>query len=148
MDHRSRGGGGVGTAATPGSLSAVNRRLRRLIRAFAATAVLLLVAVACSSSGHPTGYDDQADPETGISNVEMNWMEGCEVGFSEDLAQEANDICACSYRRIKADIPFETFVELNDRLKSDPTALRARAETPGSAEAAVVDIVSRCIAES
>ena len=126
----------------------MTRRLRRFVNALGVAAVLLIVAVSCSSSGHPTSYDDQIDEDTGLSNVEMNWLEGCEVGFSEELAQDANDICSCSYSRIKSEIPFEAFVEVNDRLSSDPTSLQDRAAVSGSTESAIVQIVAACIAEA
>ena len=109
-------------------------------------ALVLAIATACASSGHPTAYDDQIDPETGLSNVEANWLEGCQVGFSEELAENANAVCACSYNRIKTDIAFADFVELNDRLQSDPLALSDRAAEESSIEAQLVDIVKDCIA--
>lgn len=133
-------------ATTRGTLNAVSRRLRLLLRTAALLLVLLVVATACANSGFPTAYDDQIDAETGLSNVEANWLEGCEVGFTDELAQNANAVCACSYKRIKTDIPFEDFVALNDRLKSDPLALSDRATDPNSLEAQLVDIVKDCIA--
>jgi hypothetical protein len=107
---------------------------------------LAAVVTACAHTGFPTAYDDQIDEATGLSNVEANWLEGCQVGFTEELAQNANAVCACSYKRIKTDIPFEDFVALNDRLKSDPLALSDRATVENSVEAKLVDIVKDCIA--
>lgn len=109
-------------------------------------ALLLLVAAGCSSSGFPEAYDDQVDEETGRSNVEQNWLDGCEVGFGEELAEDANAVCECSYTRIKANIEFAQFVEANDRLKSDPESLQERAEIDGT-EKQIVEIVRSCIAE-
>ena len=124
------------------------RRTRRLPHAVASLTVVLLLVVACSASGFPTGYDDQVDEDTGLSNVESNWLEGCEVSLSEDLAQNANDICACSYARIKSDIAFDDFVLVNDELKSDPTSLLRLADNSEFKAREIVDIVSTCIADS
>lgn len=109
------------------------------------------MGAACSSDGFPESYADQVDPETGLSNVESNWVKGCEVRLAaSDLATSANSICECSFSEISdadAGIPFADFVELNSQLKNDPTTLTGEAaKTP--AERRVVDIVKNCIAES
>ena len=125
----------------------MTRRTRRLPRGVASIAVVLLIVVGCSSSGHPVGYDDQIDEDTGLSNVETNWLEGCQVSLSEELAQNANDVCACSYARIKSDIAFEDFVLVNDELKSDPTSLLRLVDNSEFKAREIVDIVSTCIAD-
>lgn len=135
------------------SLSAVTRPIRRFVKVLAVSAMLLIVAAGCSSAGNPIDYTDQSDlnPQTGLSVVESNWLEGCEVGFGEELAESANSICACSYREISdpvTGIPFEDFVEVNERLENEPDSLLSRAENPDSTEALIVGIVANCIADS
>lgn len=124
----------------------MNRRLRRLLRALIAVAALVLLAAACSSSGFPVSYDDQIDPETGLSNVESNWMDGCQPSMTDELADEAASICECSYDRIKVEIPFEAFVEANDRLADNPEILRDLQADTNVTERTIVEIVRDCIA--
>lgn len=123
-------------------------RLRRLSRGFAALAVLVLIAVGCSSDGFPVSYDDQIDAETGLSNVELNWREGCVPSFSDDNAANAEAICECSFARIKTDIPFDDFVAENDRLADNPEILTELDAAPNATAARIVDIVKNCIADA
>lgn len=139
----------VGSAcrAATDTLAAVTR-LRRLLRGFAAVAVLVLLAVGCSSDGFPVSYDDQIDAETGLSNVEQNWKQGCEPSLSEELAEQAVAICECSFTRIKADVPFDDFVEINDRLADDPDLLQDIDSQTNVTARQIVDIVKGCIADA
>ena len=138
---------GCGSAerTTAGTLPAVTR-LRRLSRGFAALAVLVLIAVGCSSDGFPVSYDDQIDAETGLSNVELNWTEGCEPALGENLADKAAQVCACSFSQIKSTIPFESFVELNGELADDPTKFETLIVNGDPIATQVNDIVVGCIA--
>ena len=108
--------------------------------------MVVAIAAGCSSDGFPESYSDQIDPETGLSNVEMNWMEGCVPSLSDDLAAEAEQICQCSYRRITQDIAFEDFVTANDRLADNPEILANLGADTNVTERAIVDIVRDCIA--
>lgn len=117
----------------------------KLVVAFAA---LVVVVAACSSDGFPESYSAQVDDETGLSNVEQNWLDGCTVGLAQsDLAEDANRVCRCSYDELSgADgIPFEDFVALNDELKGDPESL-ANSESLTATEQRLLDIVKDCIA--
>ena len=132
----------------PGSLLAVPRRLRRFAKALGSLLLVVLIAAACSSDGHPESYADQIDPETGLSNVEQNWLNGCTVAIAQsDLAGDANTVCECSFNAIAGEggIPFDDFVQLNGELKGDPASL-ANSESLTATEAQLLDIVKNCIA--
>lgn len=104
---------------------------------------MVVIAAACSSDGFPLDYDEEG-ANAGL--VEENWMEGCEVSLVEDLAEEANAVCQCSYDELSGPdgIPFAEFEELNNSLKDDPTNLTG--EPLSANESKLVDIVKGCIA--
>ena len=134
--------------------SRVRRRVRRYLKASASLILLVLIAAACSSDGFPTDYGVQfveQDDGTEIDLVELNWLEGCEVGLADsDLAEAANKVCACSYATISGanGIAFEDFVALDSDLKSDPSGLVERRNdgTLTPTETRLSDIVKECIA--
>jgi hypothetical protein len=137
-----------------GILSVVSRRFRRFLQAALALCALVLITAACSSSGYPVSYVDQIDAETGLSNVESNWLKGCTVGLTNEnvttatLADEANAVCECSFNEISGPdgIPFEDFVTLNDNIRSDPDSLRVDAGNVLDAnEKKLAEIVKSCI---
>lgn len=121
--------------------------IRRFRKVVAAVVLVVLVAVGCSSDGFPESYDAQPD-EQGISNVEMNWTEGCEPVYTEELADKAVDVCACAYQDIKQSVPFIEFVEFNDRMAANPESFAAEIETTGSTARAIADIIKDCVARS
>ncbi len=130
-----------------GSISIVLQGLKRRIGAIVVLVGVVLIAAACSSSGFPTSYEDQLNDE-GVSNVEQNWMEQCQVKADELMGDNANTVCACSYSRIKAQIPFDDFIAMDDRLREDVGSLIASANDANSTEAATAAIVAGCIADS
>jgi len=113
------------------------------MKALAAVVFMVLIAAACSSDGYPTGFDE-AGANEGL--VERNWLEGCLVDLTEDLAEEANSVCQCSYNEISGPdgIPFAEFETLNNSLKDDPTNLTGESLTANGTK--LVDIVKGCIA--
>ena len=119
--------------------------IRRLTKVAAPILLIVLLAAACSSDGFPTSYDEQEDPGTGLTLVQSNWLQGCEVGLTENLAEDANTVCACSYERLSGPggIPFEQFVQLNNDLKDDPTSLSS--EEVGATQRELIQIVADCI---
>jgi hypothetical protein len=136
----------------------VSRHVRRpafsrSAKAAASLIFVVLVAASCSSDGFPESYTDQVqtlDNGTEVSLVEMNWLEGCTVGLADsDLANDANNICACSYAEVSGPdgIAFDEFVDLNNELKGDPNALGTE-ESMTPAERRLLDIVRGCIAGS
>ena len=80
--------------------------------------------------------------------MHRNWLDGCTVGLADsDLADDANNVCECSYSAISGEggIPFDVFVQLNNDLKSDPESL-AQSESLDPAEDQLLEIVKGCIA--
>lgn len=115
----------------------------------AAAIALALIASGCAADdGAPKGYDDQIDEVTGQSTVETNYLNGCKVELDEELAEAANTICACSYAKVKAEIPFEDFKKANAELEKDPRSLVSSLQEPDSTESKLVAIVKSCISES
>lgn len=127
------------------TIVAVNR-LRRVLKGLTALALVAVIAAGCSSDGFPSSYVDQVDEETGLSNVEQNWLAGCPPPLEAEFADDAASICACSYARIKDEIPFDTFVEANSRLADDPKILTDLAAADNAGALAIVEIVRDCIA--
>jgi len=116
-----------------------------MLRTLALAICVLVFAVACSSDGHPQSYDDQIDPETGMSNVEQNWREGCEVRYETDLAEEANNVCRCAFEQIRTVVPWADFVAMDERLGGDSSLISGANENNASTEYAVVQIIADCI---
>lgn len=119
--------------------------MKRILRTFAVAACVMVFAVSCSSDGYPESYSDQIDPETGMSNVEQNWREGCEVRFETDLAEEANNVCRCAFEQIRTIVPWEDFVAMDERLDGDSSLIASSNENTASTEYAVVQIIADCI---
>lgn len=111
-------------------------------------AVVVVIAVGCSSSGFPESYEDQVDAESGLSNVALNWRDGCEPSLNEELADNAASICECSFNRIKTQIIFEDFTEVNGRFEDNPEILNDLASSGNATAAQIVDIIKTCIAEA
>lgn len=125
----------------------MTRRLRRPVKLVVTFVALFLLVAACSSDGFPESYSAQVDDETGLSNVEQNWLQGCTVGLDQsDLAADANRVCQCSYDELSGPdgIPFEDFVEMNNELENDPESL-ANSEGLTATEQRLLDIVKDCI---
>lgn len=115
-------------------------------------AILVTIAIVisgCSTDdGAPTGYDDQIDEKSGLSTVESNYLKGCQVELDQELAEQANKICACSYAKVKAEIPFEDFKKANAELEKNPSSLAASLQEADSTQSKMVEIVKACISES
>lgn len=122
--------------------------LRRSFRIALLLVAAVFVVAACSSDGFPVSYDDQVDEQTGLSNIESNWLVGCVPGLGEELADEATGVCECSYARIRTDVPFEAFLEFNGRMNDNPRALTDQYADPNSTGFAVTNIVRDCIASA
>jgi len=121
----------------------------RLVSAAVAVCLAVLMAAGCSSQEPTNSYAGQVDEETGLSEVEGNWLRGCEVAVTQSpLAEDANAVCQCSYTALSGvnGIPFDEFIVLDADLRQDPTNLGG--ESPTSAEAALATIVKGCIASS
>ena len=104
-------------------------------RLLAIVAGLTLVAAACGSSGDPTSYDDNAEDyclaegepcEPNVGQPERNFRDGCREADKDDLDQrvQANldDVCKCGFDRIRDELSFDKFKELDDDLRSNINA--------------------------
>ena len=89
-----------------------SRRRPRLILLAACAAVALLVS-ACFDEGTPTSFDD---------TVETNFLSGCELAAEADpgISPVAQRYCVCAYERVRAEISFDDFKNLDDDVKDDP----------------------------
>ena len=88
-----------------------SRRRPRLILLASCAAVALLLA-ACFDEGAPTSFDD---------TVETNFMNGCELAAETDpqISPVAPRYCACAYDRVRTEIGFEDFKQLDDDVRDD-----------------------------
>lgn len=111
------------------------------------SALVALTALAgCGADDDPSAYDDRIDPATGRSAVEAQWLDRCLPGLQDAVdADVAADICGCAYVRFRAEIPFSDFVEAYDQLELDATRFVEGSNDPSSTEAAILEIVLRCI---
>ena len=73
-------------------------------------------ASACTSEGLPASYDDQEN------RAEKQFVAACEAALEGEDA-DAPAICQCAFYTVSADLTFEEFLELDERLKDDPEAL-------------------------
>jgi len=85
-----------------------------------------------------------------MSVVEENYIDGCVVALEEAEGNQAvvdgaQDVCRCAWDDIVETVSFERFEELDSRLREDLSLLQQTSLEPGSAEAAIVQIVSDCI---
>ena len=77
---------------------------------------LTIVLAACTSAGRPSSYDDQD------KLAERQFREACEAALAEDEANPQS-YCECSFFTVAAELTFEEFSDLDDKLKDDPEAL-------------------------
>lgn len=132
-------------APAPLASALVNRRVKRILRTVSVAACILVFAAACSNDGYPQSYDEQIDPESGLSNVERNWRDGCELRYETDLAEDANGVCRCAFEQIRTIIPWDDFVEMDKRLGGDSSLISGANENQASTEYSVVQIIADCI---
>ena len=111
-------------AGVGGSFGAVTKG-----RMFVLVVALMLVAAACGNSGAPISYEDNPAEYRGVPNVgqaERNFRDGCEQAGLDDLdervTQNLADVCKCGYDRIKQELTFDEFKELDDDLRSNINA--------------------------
>ncbi len=97
----------------------MTRTLRRLLPIVLGA----LVLAGCSTGGNtPEGYPDRTQPEseqesTNDYEVWLNYESACleaNAGLEEDVAQE---ICTCTWDAFVEQVPFEVFMDLDDRIR-------------------------------
>ena len=108
----------------------------RLALLGACAAVVLLLA-ACSEGGEPTSFDD---------TVQTNFLSGCEVAAEADpgISPVAQRYCVCAYERVRAEISFDDFKNLDDDVRDDPEKIRDDADDAESTDARLAAIFADC----
>ncbi|MCY3663251.1 MAG: hypothetical protein OXH28_10620 [bacterium] len=107
-----------------------SRRRPRLILLAACAAVALLLA-ACFDEGAPTSFDD---------TVEANFLNGCELAAEADpqISPVALRYCGCAYDRVRTEISFDDFKQLDDDVKDDPDKIIDDDEESAAARLAAI----------
>ena len=77
--------------------------------------------------------------------VEANFKQSCEASFNDPTFRPvADQVCACAWDEIVAEIPFEDFAALDEALRNDPEAIRDPAAAPTVRALAAIN--ASCIA--
>ena len=94
-------------------------------------AALALLLTACFDEGAPTSFDD---------TVESNFMNGCELAAETDaqISPVAPRYCACAYDRVRTEISFEDFKQLDDDVKDDADNIIDEDEESAAARLATI----------
>ena len=91
-------------------------------RSIAVLVAVLTLMSACASEGLPNSYTDQD------ARAERQFVETCEVAMREagdSPVAEADipDYCQCAFYTVAAELTFDEFLNLDERLKDDPEGL-------------------------
>ena len=76
--------------------------------------LLALTATACTSEGLPGNYADQEQ------RTEKQFVAGCEESFEGQDESDPTSYCQCAFYTIAAELTFDEFNELDNRLREDP----------------------------
>ena len=92
---------------------------------------MALLLAACFDEGAPTSFDD---------TVETNFMNGCELAAATDaqISPVAPRYCACAYDRVRTEISFEDFKQLDDDVKDDADNIIDEDEESAAARLAAI----------
>lgn len=85
---------------------------RRPVVAVAGLALAVLL-VACGGDGDGGGTDDGYGPDE-----RSDFVEACAAGAGVD-----EDACECFYDRLADEVPHDRFVEVDEQIRDDPTAV-------------------------
>ncbi len=91
----------------------MNRRLALLLAGFS------IFLAACTSEGLPADFADQN------RRTETQFVSACQTALADgesDLGDPA-EYCQCAFFTVAVELDFEEFVELDEQLRNDPTAL-------------------------
>lgn len=91
--------------------------------------LLALTATACTSEGLPSSYSDQEQ------RTEKQFVAACEDSLEGEDESDPTSYCQCAFYTIAADLTFDEFNELDNRLREDPGFLSTE-------ERALIDSVS------
>lgn len=78
---------------------------------------LALFAAACTSEGLPNSYEDQN------GRAETQFIAACEAALADSDTDDPADYCQCAFDTVAAELTYDEFLVLDDRLKDDPENL-------------------------
>ena len=92
---------------------------------------MALLLAACFDEGAPTSFDD---------TVEANFLNGCELAAEGDpqISPVAPRYCGCAYDRVRTEISFDDFKQLDDDVKDDPDKIIDGDEESAAARLAAI----------
>ncbi len=82
-----------------------------------------LTAAACTSEGLPNSYADQD------GRAETQFVEACQSALADSDVDDPVEYCQCAFYTVAADLSFEEFLALDERLRDDPAALSLEERT-------------------
>ena len=92
--------------------------MSKLVVGAAAAVVLAVVVVggilSLRDEGPSTDYD---------ARIEDDFMATCPADAESPAFTRPGDFCRCVYDDIRAEIPFDRFLEIDEALQADPTAV-------------------------
>jgi hypothetical protein len=74
--------------------------------------------------------DDPAPPTEYDARIEDDFMATCTTDAESLGFSRAGDYCRCAYDRIREDIPFDRFLEIDAALAEDPSAVPDDVDRP------------------
>lgn len=89
----------------------MNRRLALLFLGF------IFFLAACTSEGLPADFADQN------RRTETQFVSACEAALAESDTDLGENYCQCAFFTLAIDLEFDEFLELDEQLRDDPTAL-------------------------
>lgn len=78
---------------------------------------IALLAAACTSEGQPNSYADQD------RRAERQFQEACEAALADSDQDDVPNYCRCAFYTVASTLTFAQFIELDDKLRSDPNSL-------------------------
>jgi hypothetical protein len=108
--------GGHPLPATPPSGSG-NRGVWVAVACIAAVAIVLAAIIA--TSGGDGGGGDGGEAEGYTPEVEEEFVSSCQEAAGDTGLSESQ--CQCAFDEIKANVPFERFVEIDEQLREGST---------------------------
>lgn len=83
---------------------------------------LALFAAACTSEGLPGSYEDQD------GRAQAQFIAACEAALADSDTDNPADYCQCAFDTVAAELTYDEFLELDERLKDDPENLALEEE--------------------
>jgi len=75
---------------------------------------LAFFGAACTSEGLPSSYEEQD------GRAETQFIDACKAALADSGEDNAPDYCQCAFDTVAAELTYDEFLDLDDRLKDDP----------------------------